>query len=86
MRLERFSDAAHAYAEALRILGEDPSRRAGYGEALVAVAGGVVTGEARRAFDRALAEQPGQPQARFYVALVCRARRRAGQQEGRGDS
>jgi cytochrome c-type biogenesis protein CcmH len=71
MRLERYSDAAHAYAEALRLLGEDPLRRAAYGEALVAVAGGVVTDEARQAFDRALAEQPGQPQARFYVALAA---------------
>ena len=71
MRLERYSDAAHAYAEALRILGEDPLRRAAYGEALVAAAGGVVTDEAREAFDRALAEQPGQPQARYYVALAA---------------
>jgi cytochrome c-type biogenesis protein CcmH len=69
MRLERYSDAAHAYAEALRLDGEDPLRRAAYGEALVAAAGGVVTEEARRAFDRALAEQAGQPQARFYLAL-----------------
>jgi cytochrome c-type biogenesis protein CcmH len=69
MRLERYADAAHAYAEALRLLGEDPLRRAAYGEALVAAAGGVVTDEAREAFDRALAEQPGQPQARFYLAL-----------------
>src|SRR6185437_140356 len=45
MRLERYSDAAHAYAEALRLLGEDPLRRSAYGEALVAAAGGVVTGE-----------------------------------------
>jgi cytochrome c-type biogenesis protein CcmH len=70
MRLERYSDAAHAYSEALRLLGEDPLRRAAYGEALVAVAGGVVTDEARQAFDRALTEQPGQPQARFYLALA----------------
>jgi len=69
MRLERYSEAAHAYAEALRLEGEDPLRRAGYGEALVAAAGGVVTDEARQAFERALAEQPGQPQARFYLAL-----------------
>src|SRR5271163_2659319 len=69
MRLERYADAAHAYAEALRLLGEDALRRAAYGEALVAAAGGVVTDEARQAFDRALAEQPGQPQARFYLAL-----------------
>ena len=71
MRFERYADAAHAYAEALRLLGEDPSRRAAYGEALVAAAGGVVTDEARQAFDRALAEQPGQPQARYYVALAA---------------
>jgi cytochrome c-type biogenesis protein CcmH len=71
MRLERYSDAMHAYAEALRILGEDPLRRSAYGEALVASAGGVVTGEARQAFDRALTEQPGQPQARYYVALAA---------------
>ena len=69
MRLERYADAVHAYSEALRLLGEDPLRRAGYGEALVAAAGGVVTDEARQAFERALAEQPGQPQARFYLAL-----------------
>ena len=71
MRLERYEDAAHAYSEALRLLGEDPSRRAAYGEALVAVAGGVVTDQARTAFARALAEQPGQPQARFYLALAA---------------
>jgi cytochrome c-type biogenesis protein CcmH len=71
MRLERYSDAAHAYAEALRILGEDPLRRSAYGEALVAAGGGVVTDDARQAFDRALAEQPGQPQARYYVALAA---------------
>jgi cytochrome c-type biogenesis protein CcmH len=71
MRFERYADAAHAYAEALRLLGEDPLRRAAYGEALVAAAGGVVTDEARQAFDRALTEQPGQPQARFYVALAA---------------
>jgi cytochrome c-type biogenesis protein CcmH len=71
MRLERYADAAHAYAEALRILGEDPLRRSAYGEALVAAAGGVVTDEARQAFDRALTDQPGQPQARYYVALAA---------------
>jgi cytochrome c-type biogenesis protein CcmH len=71
MRLERYADAAHAYAEALRILGEDPLRRAAYGEALVAAAGGVVTGDARQAFDRALVDRPGQPQARYYLALAA---------------
>jgi cytochrome c-type biogenesis protein CcmH len=71
MRLERYAEAAHAYTEALRILGEDPLRRAAYGEALVAAAGGVVTDEARQAFDRALTDHPGQPQARYYLALAA---------------
>ena len=71
MRFERYGDAAHAYSEALRILGEDAPRRAAYGEALVAAAGGVVTHEARQAFDRAVADQPGQPQARYYLALAA---------------
>jgi cytochrome c-type biogenesis protein CcmH len=71
MRLGRYAEAAHAYAEALRILGEDPLRRAAYGEALVAAAGGVVTDEARQAFDRALTDKPGQPQARYYLALAA---------------
>ena len=71
MRLERYEDAAHAYSEALRLLGEDPSRRSAYGEALVAAGGGVVTDEARDAFAKALAERPGLPQARFYLALAA---------------
>src|SRR5882757_3137951 len=71
MRLERYADAAHAYAEALRVLGEEPLRRSAYGEALVAAAGGVVTDEARQAFDRALTDKPGQPQARYYLALAA---------------
>ncbi len=71
MRLERYEDAAHAYSEALRLLGEDPARRAAYGEALVAGAGGVVTDRAREAFGKALANDPAQPQARFYLALAA---------------
>jgi cytochrome c-type biogenesis protein CcmH len=69
MRLERYDDAAHAYAEALRLLGEGGARRAAYGEALVAAAEGVVTDKAREAFEKALTDEPGQPQARFYLAL-----------------
>src|SRR5260370_24587371 len=69
MRLERNDDASHAISESLRLLGEDATRRAAYGEALVAAAGGVVTDKAREAFDRALPDQPRLPQPRFYLAL-----------------
>ena len=78
MRLGRYEDAAHAYSEALRLLGEDPSRRAAYGEALIAQAGGIVTDNARTAFEKALAERPDLPQARFYMAL-------AAEQDGKKD-
>ena len=45
--------------------------RADYGEALVGAAGGIVTADARAAFDKALAEQPGLPSARFYLGLAA---------------
>lgn len=71
MRLGRFDDAAHAYAQALRVNGESAQTRADYGEALVGAAGGVVTADARAAFDKALAQQPGLPSARFYLGLAA---------------
>ena len=71
MHLGRFDDAATAFGEILRLEGESADRRAGYGEALVGAAGGVVTADARAAFDKALAEQPGLPAARFYLGLAA---------------
>ena len=71
MHLGRFDEAATAFAEILRLDGESADRRAGYGEALVGAAGGVVTADARAAFDKALAEQPGLPAARFYLGLAA---------------
>ena len=71
MKLGRFDDAVEAYRQSLRLNGEDADRRAGYGEALVGAAGGIVTADARAAFDKALAEQPGLPSARFYLALAA---------------
>ena len=78
MRLNRYDDAAHAYSEALRLLGDDPARRAAYGEALVAGAGGVVIGKARAEFEKVVAKDPGIPEARFYLAL-------ASEQDGKKD-
>ncbi len=71
MHLGRFDDAATAFGQILRLEGESADRRAGYGEALVGAAGGVVTADARAAFDKALAEQPGLPAARFYLGLAA---------------
>jgi len=71
MRMGRYDDAARAFGQLLRLKGEDGARRADYGEALVAAAGGVVTADARAAFDKALADTPGVPKARFYLAFAA---------------
>ncbi len=69
MRLGRAQDAARAYANAIRILGETAGRLANRGEALVASNEGTVTVEARESFDRALSMEPGMIKPRFYLAL-----------------
>jgi cytochrome c-type biogenesis protein CcmH len=69
MHLGRFDEAVKAYREALRLLGEDAPLRADYGEALTAAAGGIVTAQARAAFEMAL---PGDsPKARYYLGLAA---------------
>ena len=50
----RYSDAARAYGEAIRLLGPSAKRLSGQGQALVLANNGVVTEEARRALDQAL--------------------------------
>ena len=71
MRIGRFEEAAHAYGEALRLLGESAQIRADYGVALIAVAGGIVTKQARAALEQALADQDGMPEARFYLGVAA---------------
>jgi cytochrome c-type biogenesis protein CcmH len=69
MEFNRFKDAARAYSNALRLLGEDPERLAGLGQALTYGEDGMVTADARKAFERALALDPELLPARFYLAL-----------------
>lgn len=71
MRMGRYEDAANAYAAALRDNGEDAPRRAALGQALVMAAEGVVTREARAAFDKALLDDPTLPEARFYTGVAA---------------
>ncbi|WP_131194216.1 c-type cytochrome biogenesis protein CcmI [Lichenihabitans psoromatis] len=70
-KMGRYDDAARAYAAALRILGENAERRAALGQALVMAADGVVTAEARVAFEKALSDDPTLPQARFFAAAAA---------------
>lgn len=71
MRQGRFQDAAAAFANAVRLLGEEPARLANLGEALVNAEAGVVKANARQAFERALALDANHPKARFYLAQAA---------------
>ena len=76
MKLERYGDAVKARRNALQLLGETPARVVDLGEALTAEAGGVVTAEAKAAFDHAIAIDADDFKAQFYLGL-------AAQQDGR---
>jgi len=71
MRLGRYDDAVKARRNALRLLGETAEREADLGEALVALENGVVTEEAKTAFDHALRIDPTDVTAQFYRGLAA---------------
>lgn len=70
VRVQRYGDAVIAYQNAIRIVGSDVRRQAGLGEALAAQNGGAIGAEARQAFERALAHEPGDGKARFFLAVA----------------
>ena len=64
-------DAAKALAKVIELTGKgDPELNAAYGEALVAANSGAVTPEAEEAFNAALAADPHNTPARFYLGLA----------------
>ena len=69
-RVGRLEDSRTAYANAIRLLGASPERQSGFGETLVALAGGVVTEEARLAFESARELEPEDPKSAFFLALA----------------
>ena len=69
-RLGRDADAANAYTRLLRIRGPNADAFADLGEALVAANDGLVSAQARAAFDEALKLNARQPKARFYRTLA----------------
>ena len=71
MRLGRFDDAVRARRNALRLNSESAERQAGLGEALVFAENGVVTAEAKAAFERALVLESGHLQARYFLGLAA---------------
>jgi cytochrome c-type biogenesis protein CcmH len=68
VRMNRFADAANAYRTAIRLAGSSAAREAGLGEALAAEQGGMVSADAEAAFEKALALDPRNAKARFFLA------------------
>jgi cytochrome c-type biogenesis protein CcmH len=71
LRLGRADDAVAARRNALRLNGETAEREAALGEALVVAANGVVTADAKAAFDKALALDAKHVEARYFVGLAA---------------
>jgi cytochrome c-type biogenesis protein CcmH len=71
MKLERYDDAVKARRNALDLLGDTAEREVDLGEALTAAANGVVTAEAKTAFDRAEALEPDHFKAMYYLGLAA---------------
>jgi cytochrome c-type biogenesis protein CcmH len=70
MGWQRYTDAADAYAQAIRLLGESAKRLSGQGQALVLANNGVVTEEARRALERAVALDQTLLEPRILLAIA----------------
>src|ERR1700688_2705806 len=70
LRLGRFDDAVAARRKSLALNGETATRDADLGEALAAAANGVVTDEAKQEFDKAIAHDPHEAKARYFLGLA----------------
>jgi cytochrome c-type biogenesis protein CcmH len=79
LKAGRFAQARQAYANALRLLGSTAEREASVGEAATAAADGVVTADARAAFERAVGKDPANAKARYFLG---RAREQDGDKAG----
>jgi cytochrome c-type biogenesis protein CcmH len=71
MRLGRYDDAVKARRTVLRLLGPSAAREADLGEAITGAQNGIVIAEAKAAFDRALALDPRDVRARYFLGLAA---------------
>ena len=70
LRLGRFADAVMARKKAIALNGDSATRESDLGEALVAAADGIVTDEAKLAFQHAVAGDAHNPKARYFIGLA----------------
>jgi cytochrome c-type biogenesis protein CcmH len=71
LRLGRFDDAVQARKKSLQLNGESATRQADLGEAEAAAAGGIVTADARAAFERAVTLDAHEAKARYFLGLAA---------------
>jgi len=71
LRLGRADDAIRAYENAIRLVGSTAIRQTGLGEAVLMAEDGVVTEDARRAFEAAATLDPQAVAPRFYIGLAA---------------
>lgn len=71
LRLGRFADAANAYDTVIRLSGENARRLSGRGEAKALAEAGIVTAAAKEDFAKALATDPENVQAAFYLGVAA---------------
>lgn len=71
MRLGRFEDAVKARRNALQHLGATAARESDLGEALTGAANGIVTADARAAFERAAGLDAGDLKAQYFLGLAA---------------
>lgn len=70
-KLGRFEDAARAYRNVITYTGETAQLRADLGAALAGAANGIVTADAKSEFERAVALDPKDAKARFFLGMAA---------------
>jgi cytochrome c-type biogenesis protein CcmH len=70
-RLGRYDEAIRAYRNSITYNGDGAERRSDLGEALLGLAGGVVTTEAKAEFERAIAINADDPKANYFLGLAA---------------
>jgi len=71
LRMGRFADAVNARRKVIALAGENSERQSDLGEALAAQGNGVITVDAKAAFERALALDPKNTKALFFIGIAA---------------
>jgi cytochrome c-type biogenesis protein CcmH len=71
LRIGRFDEAVAAWRKLIALEGDNAARESDLGEALTAAANGVVTDEAKAAFEKAAKLDPADPKPQFYRGMAA---------------